>query len=311
MWPYCGMTRTATTSLDVAPEEASPLDTRRFYLRRSKRKFAPIRRAFVQGHPTSATRIGPLASFVGRGDSRALNAYLYLLAITSGDLDDAGWSYTLDSRVWARAFGTTQHASDGSSLTAVVRILDRLQDRRLIDWTRTTPRGPEIAVTLLREDGSGDPYTRPGRGNSDAFISLPFGYWHDEWDQKLSLRATAMLLVLSAEFKATALPTNRMTKWYGWSPDTAERGFDELTEHGLLTRQKVRRKAPNAPMGWTVENRYTLQRPFRHRKHSRPVPKSAEQATPGYVNFFLDVAGLGGPTQPGENHATPTADVTD
>ncbi|XVV12654.1 hypothetical protein ACQP2X_49090 [Actinoplanes sp. CA-131856] len=185
-----------------------------------------------------------------------------------------GWIYTLDSRVWARAFGTTEHATDGSAVTAVVRILDRLQKRRLITWKRVRPRSPDITVTLLKEDGSGDPYTRPGRSNTDAFINLPFGFWYDEWDQKLSLPATAMLLVLSAEYRSTALPSGRVHDWYGWSADTAERGFDDLATCGLLSIQKTARTAPNSPTGWTVENRYALQQPFKHRRRSKQSSKA-------------------------------------
>jgi hypothetical protein len=241
--------------------------------------------------------VGPLASFVRRGDSRALNAYLYLLAITSGDLADVGYSYTLDSRIWARAFGTTDTASSESALTAVVRILGRLADKRLVTWRPSTPRSSEIAVRLLKEDGSGDPYTRPGRENNDAFLNLPFGFWYDEWAQKLSVPATAMLLTLSAEFGGTALPANRMTEWYGWSPDTAERGFDELERQGLLVQKRHTRKAPNSPAGWTAENRYTLQRPFRHRRRNQPAPAPTQ---PGAD----DVATAGSTVEFVENAAT-------
>ncbi|WP_143235067.1 hypothetical protein [Paractinoplanes atraurantiacus] len=274
-----GMTRPVLLSPHVPPEAASAYETRRFYLKKSKRKSAPLRRAFIQRPPGSTPRVGPLAAFVRRGDIRALDAYLYLVAITSGDLEGVGWSYTLDSNIWARAFGATDRASSSSALTAVVRILNRLQERKLLEWKRVRPRSSEITVTLLKEDGSGEPYTRPGRANLDPYINLPFGYWYDEWDQRLSLPATAMLLVLSAEFKSTALPAHRVDEWYGWSADTAERGFAELERYNLMTQQRVTRKAPNAPVGWTAENRYTLQRPFRHRKRSAASAKSAAAVT--------------------------------
>ena len=31
-------------------------------------------------------------------------------------------------------------------------------------------------VTLLREDGSGQQYTRPGKGNADRFLRLPHAF---------------------------------------------------------------------------------------------------------------------------------------
>lgn len=268
-----GMTRTDPADPDVvAPVAPGPdvaattAETRAHFMRRGKRKTAPIRRAFIQAPQKTTPRHGPLAHFVNTGDLRALNAYLLLFMLITSDFDGEGWHFTDDTRVWARLFGTKRPGvTDASALTAVTRILNRLAARGLITWERTGYRSRTITVTLLREDGKGDPYTRPGKdGNTEAYIQLPIAYWKNEWDAKLSGPAIAMLLVASAEKRGFPLATERMQDWYGWSPDTAERGFAELIDNKLLHKDQIRKKAPAAPQGWTIENRYTLKRPFKH-----------------------------------------------
>ena len=169
-------------------------ETRAALLARSKRDFAPINKLFVQAARTSPCRHGPLAEFVRNRDLRGLRAYLLLLGITSSGDGQDGWSTTLPVGVWARAFDTTRGATPASAATAVSKVLTRLEQRRLIDRKR---RGRErkIRVTLLREDGSGNAYTRPGKGNTDRFFRLSHRFWLDGWYERLDLPATAMLLV--------------------------------------------------------------------------------------------------------------------
>ena len=282
MWSLMvGMTRTDPPAPDVAAADASepdvtatPAQTRAHYMRRGKRVNAPIRRAFIQAPRGATPRHGPLAQFVNTGDVRGLNAYLLLFMLITSHLDGEGWRFTADTRVWARLFGTAQPGvSDASALTAVTRILKRLAGRGLISWERAGHRSRTITVTLLREDGKGGDYTRPGAdGNTDAYVQLPIAFWKNGWDTELSGPAIAMLLVAAAEKKGFRLATERMQDWYGWSPDTAERGFAELISNKLLHKDQVRKTAPAAPQGWTIENRYTLQRPFKHGSR-KPVKK--------------------------------------
>jgi hypothetical protein len=253
------------TDLPSAPEAeptpATAAETRAALLKRSRRDFAPINKLFVQAGPGTASRHAPLSTFVRRRDLRALRAELLLLGIiSSGDSED-GWSATLPIPVWARAFDTTRHATGPSAATAVSKTLARLEARRLIKRER---RGRErkIRVTLLREDGSGAPYTRPGKGNSDRFLRLPHAYWLEGWYEKLDLSATAMLLVALHEKPGFRLPTEHVPDWYGWSADTAERGLAALLKLGLLEKTERLKKAPLSPTGLTKVNEYTLLAPF-------------------------------------------------
>jgi hypothetical protein len=236
-------------------------ETRAALLAKSKRDFTPVLKLFVQAAPKSPSRHGPLATFVRNRDLRGLRAHLLVLGITSSGDGRDGWSTTLPIPVWARAFDTTRDATAASAATGVSKALTRLEERRLIERER---RGRErkIRVTLLREDGSGQPYTRPGKGNTDRFLRLPHSFWLDGWHARLDLPATAMLLVALHEKPNFELPTERVPEWYGWSADTAERGLATLEHHGLLTRTTRLKKAPLSPTGQTKVNRYLLREPF-------------------------------------------------
>jgi hypothetical protein len=256
------MTHTDDVNEPIGDESPATEDeTRAVLLDRSKRDFAPVNKLFVQAAPGSASRHGPLATFVHNRDLRGLQAYLLLLGIiSSGDSPD-GWSTTLPIGVWARAFGTTRDATPGSAASAVSKVLTRLEQRNLITRERHG-RERKIRVTLLREDGTGQPYTRPGKGNKDLFFRLPHVFWREGWHKRLDLPATAMLLVALHEKNNFELPTERVPEWYGWSADTAERGLAALERHRLLTRTTRLKKAPLSPTGLTKVNRYLLRGPF-------------------------------------------------
>ncbi|WP_435586110.1 hypothetical protein [Micromonospora aurantiaca (nom. illeg.)] len=254
---------------------ASPARTREWLLERSKRDFVPIRRVFVQRPPGVVRREGPLAEFVRRRQKRALLAYLIISAGISAERE-AGWSITLPSGAWARLMDTGLNAQPDSALTAVSKTLTWLEQRRLIARQRVG-RSRQVRVTRLLEDGSGDPYTRPGTaGNRDPYIKLPHEFWLKDWSSRLSLPAIAMLLVASAEKPGFELPTERVPGWYGWSADTAEDGFRELRDAGLLRVERTRIEAPESHTGWAMVNRYTLVSPFVHRLQP-PTPKSSKR----------------------------------
>lgn len=263
---------------DRIPDEspATPAETRAYLLDRAKRANTPVRNAFVQQPRGSAVRPGPLSTFVHNRDLRGLQTFLFALAVASSGDSEEGWSTTLSIPVWARALNLTEVATDASAATAVSKVFTRLEQRNLIERDR---RGRErkIRVTVLREDGSGDSYTRPGKGNSDKYLQLPHAYWTEEWFLQLDLPATAMLLVALHEKPGFQLPTERVPDWYGWSADTAERGFATLERHGLISKVSRFRKAPLSPTGLAKLNEYTLTGPFA-RKPATP-PRTKETAT--------------------------------
>ncbi len=250
-------------------DPADEAETRDFLLSRAKRDFAVVLKDFVQqpaAKPYDPTqpRGAALSTFVQRGDLRGLQSYLFLSAIISSGDGDNGWSTTLPLAVWARVFGTTRTADARSASSSASKILTRLADRRLIERKRQG-RERKITVTLLQPDGSGRPFTREDdAGTVRPYLKLNNIYWTDGWYDKLDLPATAMLLVALQENPAGfKLPTAHMKTWYGWSPDTAERGLKALVEFGLIEKTYVLEKAPLSPTGLTRTNVYKVLPPFR------------------------------------------------
>jgi hypothetical protein len=247
------------SSLNGDEKPATADETRAFLLERSRRDFAPISKSFVQAPRGTSPRHGPLSVFVRNGDLRALRALLLLYGIISNG--DEGWSTTLPIATWARALDITAQTPGPAGVNAASKTLGRLEQRQLIERKRTG-RERKVRITLKREDGSGQPYTRPGRGNTDRYLKLPHAYWTEGWFRKLDLPATAMLLVALHEKPGFRLPTEHMQEWYGWSPDTAERGFNSLIDLEILTKEIRLRKAPLSPTGLAEMNEYTLQGAF-------------------------------------------------
>lgn len=270
---------------ELAEEVASVAQTREAILRRAGRAAVPLRRAFVQTPRSLVTdtrqdRSGPLAWFITTKNHRALHAYLVVLAATSNGDGPAGWSTTHPIRVWARAFGTTETAEPTSASNAVSKLLGKLEDRALISRHR---RGRErlIQVTLKREDGLGDDYTRPdGKLAVDRFLKLPHEFWLDGWVDKLKLPGLAMLLVALSEKHGFQMPTERMPVWYGWSADTAERGLAELEAQGILRKVRNRRVEPLSASGFGIINTYYLQPPFGPAPPALDADATTDSATP-------------------------------
>jgi hypothetical protein len=150
--------------LDEAP--ATEEETRAALLANAKRAFVPIRKGFVQVPRSAATdpsrRAGPLSAFVAHKDRRALDAYLIILAATSSGGEAADdWTTTHPIMVWARAFGTTRNAERSSAANAVSKVLRRLEERRLIERSRS---GRERKIKArLPSRGSGGSLRLPGR----------------------------------------------------------------------------------------------------------------------------------------------------
>lgn len=272
--------------METAAVAATEEETREALLTRQIRKGVPVRKVFVQtprGLAADPNDLhGPLATFVRNRDPRALRAYLMILAVTSSGDGEDGWSTTLPTMVWARAFGTTRDAERAGAANAVSKILHRLEERLLVTRARRG-RQRNIRVGLRREDGSGEEYTRPkGTARAEQFFTLDHAFWLDGWCEKLSLPALAMLLVSLHETGATkpsfTLPTEHMPKWYGWSADTAERGLSELQDHGLLLKITNTRKEPLSASGWGRINEYYPLAPFGPTK--MPSPKTPTEVAP-------------------------------
>lgn len=233
---------------------ATGAETRAALLKRAKWIATNIDGRFVQlPRQGTSPRAGQLASLVKRGDKRGLNAYLFLASVISSGDGPAGWSTVASAGVWARALGTDLTATGNAATNAVSKVFRRLEARNLIKRDRVDgSRGTRI--TLLNVDGSGGPYERP----RSQFLQLNHQYFYDGWFERLDLPAIAMLLVLLKERDTSLLPSANFPAWYGWSADTAERGFGSLVDHGLVKVTKRLRTAPLSPTGRVLVNDYRL-----------------------------------------------------
>lgn len=238
----------------TSPPVVTQQDTINELLKKSGRPSIPLRRTFVQRGRGSKLKPGPLADFVRKHDMRALDLYLLAVALASHE----PFLAVQPSGVWARALGLR-----GSSRRAAVsRSWKRLEDLGLISRAR---KGRSAAVTLLREDGTGEPYTYLG-SKGDPYFQVPLEYFHDGWYAQMDLPSKAILLIALSLREEFYLPAEWVQRWYGLSADTAERGLTKLRQLGLLDRQMHYKPAPLTDQGWTREYTYRLKAPFTRRR---------------------------------------------
>jgi hypothetical protein len=223
---------------------------------------------------------GPLAQLVKAGDARALHLYLLLATKASS----APWNAALPATVWARALGIPLPETKTARST-ISKTWLRLERHRLVARSR---RERLADVFLLREDGSGDEYTSPGEVG-DRYFQVPLALWQQgpeesrRWYQVLSLPELAVLLIARSLSDGFRLPYEMGPKWYDISADTISRGIDGLRKHGLIRVDKVFKKAPLSPVGYTAEHHYTLLNPFGpvgRRSGKATRAKAAKKLTP-------------------------------
>jgi hypothetical protein len=245
----------AATRAPLPPDPLTQRETIEDLLAQSGRGIVPIRKSFVQQGRGKDTRPGPLASFVTAHDARALDAYLFVHALASAE----PWNCDYPAGTWVRALGLGSSATPASARGAVSKVMKRLEDRNLAKRGRS---GRRASVTLLREDGSGEPYEHPHRAGSDRWLQLPYAYWLEGHALALSLPAKAMLLVALSLPDGFYLPSERADDWYGISPDSADRGLRELRKAAVLDTDRQWIKNQRSDTGWTEHWTYTLAGPF-------------------------------------------------
>lgn len=235
---------------------ATPLDTKKSLLQKAGRsgQAAPVRVAFVQQGKGPETRPGPLANLVENHDALGLDLYLLLIAMAS----HTPYSIRRPAAVLARALAQEGKSPVGAA--TISKAWARLEDLRLIRRSRFSKLAE---ITLLREDGSGMNYIPAGECSPpERYIKLPFSYWYDEWNAKLSLPAKAVLLICLTFKDEFRLPVERGKEWYGVSADSIGRGLDDLRRRRLLLYTDRIKKAPLSPLGFTHDRWYSLQPPF-------------------------------------------------
>lgn len=242
---------------------ATPEETLNDLLGRSRRRGVPIRRSFLQieGPPK---RPGPLAEFVSGRRATALNLWLLLHAGAAAE----PWDVRQPAMSWGRMLEMDHTPATEATISRNWRWLER---QRLI---RAERDHRVKRIYLLREDGSGEPFTL-ARGEGRGYFKLPYSYFVDRWYLELSLPAKATLLVCLAQAPTFTLPTEHASGWYGISAATLQRGLDELRKRELLKVWSRAKKAPRTRLGYTCERHYALRGCF-----ARPSRESIDVAPP-------------------------------
>ncbi len=269
----------ALTPAQIAAVSATSDETILALLERAGRssRAVPLDKRFLQQGTGPIRTPGPLAEIVRRHAERDLDLLLLGHAVASA----APYDITEAADVWAR---TVDLGRSDSSRTTVSKAFSRLDKvHHLVARNRD---GRLLRVSLLAADGSGAPYEHPGDEPDGRYLRLPFSYWEQGWHRKLNLAGKAFLLISLSLADGFNLPAEKGPDWYGLSPDTIEAGVAKLAEHKLVSVARVPKKAPLAPEGYTIENRYTLHAPFGPRGvlakgAPRPAKKTARARLAG------------------------------
>ena len=154
-------------------------------------------------------------------------------------------------------------------------------------------RNRKAEFTLLREDGSGDPYTRPS-GDSSRFIQVPHELWTDgppggssRWFEDLSLPELSFLIIARSNLDFFALPVERGPAHYGISADTLSRGYRALRDKNLL---EVQMNTP-ATSKMSTNAARTRESPATHRpeRYRASLPRASAPSTPIIQHININV----------------------
>ncbi len=213
----------------------------------TRRAVVPIRRSFLQTTPGSTaddgTRASRLRNFAR--DTTTLDCYLWIAAMASAS---EPYSAGYPAASWAQAAGLAEAAELDAAKTRWSKAVTRLVSLRLIQRERSGGKN-QATYTLLREDGSGDPYLRPTKAQHGNWFTIPHNYWLDGWDLRLTGPEKLMLLIALDQKDGFDISPERVPDWYGLSRNTAQRGYKGLVESGLLTRETRYPVDPKSPTG--------------------------------------------------------------
>lgn len=224
---------------DAAAGDGAPIgpDQKRtiaLFLEQSRRKnrTVPIRGSFLQSQGPGNATPAPMQVLVTRKQERALELYLLLAAVTGSE--KSGFAVTEWSTSWARALGIFDEKNGGA---AVSRAWRALRELKVVATARGD--GRRTKVTKLKEDGSGARYAAPG-AVGDPYFQLPFAYWEEDLNTKLSLPGKAIFLIaLSLRQTEFPLVHTRICDRYGINKQTVAKGIQDLLAYGVIKQTRM------------------------------------------------------------------------
>jgi hypothetical protein len=172
----------------------------------------------------------------GKGGEVRLKLYLTVTLLSTRKPHSV--TRPITNRTWAELIGLPKPDTNGSR-----RISDSflwLGENQYLEVERK--RGATTQTKLLSPSGDGTPYIRP----SSNYVSLPLGFWREQWITELSAVAVALLIILLNHSGAARRVANQPIssshkREYGLSPDSWTRGSKELQSHGLIEVSRTTR----------------------------------------------------------------------
>ena len=210
---------------------------------------APVRDSFFRDE-RDGERAYPLARLLssrsgkaggGRGGKTRVALYLSLLWIASG----GDHSSNRPARVWAELLGLTD--PDGAGSRVVSSTWRELEARHLVTITPGGSGGDGPTVRLLREDGSGAPYTIPTGAGGDTYRRIPEFAWERLFAEE-DLTGAGLTMYLRAvrtadraqRLEGLTFPASHIRDEYGLGESTRKSGLKNLTDLGVLDAHRRR-----------------------------------------------------------------------
>jgi hypothetical protein len=214
----------------VDEQPMTPADARANLLGKALRGYLPLRKEFVQRPNTEASRPSLLGEMVKCRQETALRLLLLVLALEPAD------SLRMSTKRWAQMVSSNGRACTTNMLSAAVKVLT---DRGLVERVGT---GRIFGLKPLREDGSGATYLRPGSDGDTGkgYFVVPHELWTTGLVDDLKLAGLAVFLISlhdTHQKSSFQVAYQQFPDWYGISERTAERGFKELSDQGILLKQ--------------------------------------------------------------------------
>ncbi len=222
----------------------------------TKRGGVPIRSSFVQRSEDMKRPDGSRGASLSKlvTDERALDGFLLIHALASSS---DPYDVRAPAATWAQMVGLLETNELLSGQQRWSRVVAKLKSLQLIT---TKPDGRGTRYTLLDESGDGSPYVRPQDIQTHGgWVSLPHIYWLEGYDRRLRMPGKIMLLIALDQRNKFTLPADRVPKWYGVSRSTAQRGFTELENEGILTSTSSTIFDRSAPNHYRTEKIYEAQ----------------------------------------------------
>jgi hypothetical protein len=221
----------------------------------SIRGFTPVRHVVVQHIQDAPERPSMLGKLVTARQPRALLLYLLILACEHR----LSHNRRLPVLTIARMLSTAKYPCTSAQARRAIQVLEA---HKLV---QTRWKGTSVEIVPLLENGSGEVWHQPAGDDEDPdlqrYFALPNEFFDDAVLDRLKLPGIAVLLVALKETSKEStfsISVERFADWYGISERTAERGYRELLEAGLIYAHRQLKKDSRMARGLKATYHRTL-----------------------------------------------------